>query len=516
MTDKIAKQTQAAIWIPPDDGLFNAAIAFQLGQAGLGDITLPGPGDRSVFYGTDPFGNPIPQGFERSAPGQPSTTLENYVTTLRDNIQKMRDLAQCRYVQLRIHDCIRLDHPNGWRRIIHLGNVQTGDATISAPVSREYGDARIGQSHPMNGLYHVEWIMQALTSLTTSETNDLNGVTFLADLEPCEDCGGGYPGPDQIGYIACDAVGAGTANILYTSDAGATWATTSADPFAADEHADFPLVFRKDEDEFRLIVARITTDGANAAEIAWDDITFGSENTTTWNTVDVGSNNGDIITALFWPKWDRLYAATDNNTIHLSTDQGETWSTVNTGSQPIRAFARNPRNGNVYAVGDSNTILVEKGESGTFEAITGPTGSNASNAIAVASDGSLWLGNGTSVFHTDGNALPTAAGQWTSAKSFGSNHSVKDIDCKAGALVRAGMGGDSQLVHVLVNDGTANEGDMWLTADGGGSFREIPNKTNSGYNNCYFSPVDQNLAIIVGEDDGSTGIIHKLSPDGGV
>ena len=514
MAEKVMKQTQTSIWVPPDDGKFNAAEVFQVGQAGLGDVTLPGLGERTIFYGTDAYGNPVPLGYERAAPGQPTTTVENYLTRYRDLIQKVREEAGCSYLQLRISSCMRIDHPNGWDTLIHLEETQPGDTTISAPTSREFADSRIGMSTPITGLYHVFWVTQSLTALTTTETTDLNGITFLSDLEPCDDCGGGYPGPDQIGYIACDAAGATTANILYTANGGSTWAATSADPFAADEHADFPLVFRKDEDEFRLIVARITTDGSNPAEIAWDDITFGAEGTTTWNTVNVGSNNGDIITAMFWPKWNRLYAATDNNTIHLSTDQGETWSTIHTGSQPIRAFTLNPRDNSVYAVGDSNTILRETGFSGTFSALTGPTGTNNSNAITVASDGTIWLGNGTSIFYTS-STTPTAAGQWTSQKDFGTNHSVRQIDCKAGPQVRAGLGGSSQLIHVLVNDSTANEGDMWIAADGK-SLNEIKNLTNSGYNRCYFSPVNPNLAFICGEDNGSTGVIHKLAPAGGV
>lgn len=68
MAEQIAKQTEAAIWLQ-QDGTFTAAAPFQRGQAGLGDITLPGPGDRTVFFGTSAFGNPVPLGAERAPPG---------------------------------------------------------------------------------------------------------------------------------------------------------------------------------------------------------------------------------------------------------------------------------------------------------------------------------------------------------------------------------------------------------------------------------------------------------------
>lgn len=511
---KVAQQTMTSIWTPPDDGLFNAAEVFQLGQAGLGDITLPGPGARTTFYGTSPFGQPVPLGAERAAPAQPATTIENYITMYRDLIQKMRDLGQCRYVQMRVHDCMAINHPNGWQWMVHLRG-QVGDGTISAPTSREFADARIGQSHPFTADYHVVLIKQKLTLLTTTETVAANGVVFLSDPEPCDDCGGGYPGPDQIGYIACDADTGVSANLLYTTNGGGSWTTgTSADPFGSNEHADFPLVHRKDDDEFRLVVARITTDGSNAAEIAYADVTFGAEGTTSWTTVDVGSNNGDIITAMFWPKWGRMYAATDNNTIHVSTDQGATWTTAHTASNPVRAFARDAVTGNVYTAGDSNELLVEKGDSGTFESLTGPTGSNNSSAIAVARDGTIWLGNGTSIFYTT-NKLPSATGQWTSSKDFGSNHGVETIDLKAQNHAAKQSGGDSQLVWVVVNDSSAGEGDVWYTVDGGGLWTEVDNLSNNGYNAGYFSPADPNWAIVVGEID-TTARIHKLSPVSGV
>lgn len=507
---KVAKQTNSVIWLQPD-GPFTAAAPFQRGQAGMGDITLPGPGERTVFFGTGANGSAVPLGVEQGTPGTPTTTIENYVTFFRDSVQKMRQLGDCRNVQLRIHDCLSLDHAGGWAYMIHLGQGQVGDGTISAPASREFAGARIGQSHSFNPTYDVVWVRQALTALTTTETEDLNDVTFIFEPEGCDNCGNGYPGPDEIGFIACDAGSAATANILYTNDGGSTWTAMSTDPFASDEHTSHIVARFLNKTQFRIIVSRITTDGSNPAEIAYGDVTIGAEGTVTWTAANVGSTNGDVIEAAFWPKFNRLYVATAGD-IYLSTDQGESFTSIYTGSNVINGFALDAQNDRVYAVGASNTILVEKGDSGTFEALTGPTGSDASTAVAVGNDGSLWLGNGISIFYTR-NSLPNAAAQWASSKSFGTNHAVKKISLKGGERA---LGGDSQLIHALVNDGTGNEGDIWLTADGGAYWEEVTNLTNSGYNAAYFSPIDDNLAFIAGEDNGSTGVIHKLSPEGGV
>jgi hypothetical protein len=511
MAKKIAKQGSAVIYIQ-NSGKFTAAAAFERGQAGMTDITLPGPGARTVFYLTDEFGNPIPGGVERATPGQPGTSVENYVGYARDIMQKMADQGLKRNVQLRIHNCISLDHPAGWfpdGMLIHLGSVQTGDLTISAPAVREFGDARIGQSTPNVPIYHVWLVGQALTRLTTASVVDGNSIWFLSEPDNMADSGNGYRGPDKVGYIATDAAGGATADILYTVTGGGTWAATSADPFAADESVSHLAGYVLNKTQFRLICGRIITDAGAPAEIAYADITHGSEATTVWTAVNVGAVNGETISAVYWSTFQRLYVATSGGEIYLSTDQGQSFSTLLSGSTQVNAFHRAP-NGNVYAVGASDLIYVEKGESGTFEALTGPA--VATNSSVFVTEDAIWLGNGTAIYYTT-NLLPAAAGAWTSVKDFGANHAVKGISCKGGARA---LGGDSQLVWLLVNDSSGNEGDVWFSVDGGGLFTEIANLTNSGYNQIYFSPRDPNLAFIVGEDNSSTLLIHKLAPAAGV
>lgn len=506
----IAKQSQSAIWVPVN-GKFAAVTPFQRGQSGATGITLPGAGDKTLIYGTDPYGNPVPLTSERGTPGQPSITIQNYITFGRDAIQKAQITGKSDYVQVRIHDCVSLDNASGWDVLLHFGNTRAGDATIGDPASREFADGRIEQDVPFTPDYVILWFAQSLTALTTSETADANDVWFLSEPDSLADCGNGYPGADKIGYIACDAASSATANILYTNDGGGTLAATSADPFAADEHVDHVVAILRSKTQMRVVVCRVTTDGSNPAEVAYADISMGDEGTTTWTTSNVGSTNGETITAAFWPKLNRLYVATSGADIYLSTDQGASFTAIATDiGGNVNAFTSGP-DGNVYACGTAGILFVEKGDSGTFSALTDPTGSDASTAIAVTREG-IWLGNGTSIFYSR-NLSPASANDWTSSKDFGANHQVQAISPKGG--VRA-FGGDSQLLHVVVSDTTGNEGDVWLTADGGGFWQETTNLTNSGYNGAYFSPVDDNLGFIVGDDNGSTAVIHKLSVNTGV
>ena len=67
---------------------------------------------------------------------------------------------------------------------------------------------------------------------------------------------------------------------------------------------------------------------------------------------------------------------------------------------------------------------------------------------------------------------------------------------------------DSQHFRVFVDDATPGAGEVWETLDGGTSFRQITELTNTGYNAVAPSALDDNQAFIVG--DG--GKIHRLAP----
>ncbi len=191
----------------------------------------------------------------------------------------------------------------------------------------------------------------------------------------------------------------------------------------------------------------------------------------------------------------------------VSGDWGESWTQLSTDTDQINAFTED-RNGTVWAVGASNAIKREEARSGTFVNRTGPSGGGDFTAIHVANDLTVYAGNGTSIYKSSDQA--GSIGNWTQLKDFGANHVVQAIHCPGGAFAK---GGESQLVQVLVSDGTGNDGDVWYSFDGGNSWREVTNVTNVGYNAWYRPDFDDNAAIIVGDADANPlGIIHKLSP----
>ncbi len=506
---KAVKQSMSAVYVPTN-GKFAAASAFQRGTSGATGISVPGAGDKTPFFGTDAFGNPINVGSERGTPGAPAVTLQNYVTLVQDALQKSQQKGKKEYAQIRFHDCVSLDIPTGWEGILHFGNTQPGDIGLSDPVSREFADGRIEQDIPFNPDYAV-WIWKgSIAAQTTTETYAANDVWFLSLPDSFADCGNGYVGADKLGFIACDSNGTSTTpNVLYTNDGGSTWTATTAQPFGASDHAGHIDGSVISKTQARVATGLTLASASQYAEIEYGDATVSSGDISSWTTVNVSSTTNHTVTALMWSELNpnRVYVGNSEGDIWLSTNRAETFASTYSGSNNINAFYEAP-DGYVYAVGDSDTFLVEKNQSGTFSTFTGPTsaGTTQATAIAVTQD-AIWLGYNEEIHYTK-NLEPTAAADWTSSKDFGANHDVKVISPKGKSRW---PGGDSQLIYVVVNDDSGNEGDLWVTADGGGTWEEITNVTNAGYNSAHFSPIDDNLAFIVGEPSGSLALIHKYS-----
>lgn len=496
---------QITTWLP-SDGRYSKAEAYNVRESGYSGLNMPGRGEATLNYGYGPNEQAVVRSVSRGTPGSPTITLDSFLAATRDRAMEMHLTDEISWIQERVKGCgTQPDNPRSNDVIFHIEFPRSGDASIGDK-SADFASEDVPLSIPYTGeSYAVLFTSASLSALTTTETADANAAVLIDWGK--SGCGSAYSGPNKTFFIACDAAAAATANILYSNDKGATIAATSADPFAADEHASYPLVAQRSDTQFRLFVSRITTDGSNPAEIAYADVTYGDEGTTTWTTVNVGSNNGDVVTSAFTPSGQIILVAVDDNKIFRSSDQGETFSQVWSGSAQINAFAKDDTSGYLYAAGASNTLLRSTDDGASWSAITGPTGSNASTSIAVAND-AIWLGNGTSIFYTQAKK-PSSANQWESQKDFGTNHQVKTIHCAGRSTnITAGSG---ILPRVVVTDTSGNEGDLWYSLDGGETWEEETNVTNSGYGFAAFSRTDDSFSIIPGEDNGSTAVIHKYS-----
>lgn len=501
----IATQEREVIYVQPD-GKFTGIEPLSLDKHGMDDTTDNTIPTQSVLFGRDAFGRPVTKVVFDDTPSGLVTGTINYDKQHKIDFLETAGIDRRKFNLLKFFiPAGRIDNYVNWQlngRLDIVVNARIATPVLGAGPAKDYAAAVVQNSAQFNGEKRIILRPPSIADQTTTEVADLNAIAGLTDLDSNNDIPG-YPGHDKMLFVGCDADTGVAANVLYSVNGGGTWAAFGADPFAVDKHIQAIAVQFITPTKYRLIVLRVTTEAALPAQVAYADITLGDESTSpTWNTVAVGSTNGELGEALFWPtkKFNRAYAAAAGD-IYVSTDQGESFGTaVFTGSTVVNAFAIDDDE-NIWAVGASNLILREKADTrGTFDTMTGPSGGGAMNAVAIADDDTVFVGNGTSLFRSSNGAAST--GGWTSIKDFGANHQVQEIQL---------IENNSQLIRVLVSDTTANEGDWWYSLDGGNTFVEVDNLTNSGYNAAYFSEVDPNFAVAVGEDNGSTGVIHKLT-----
>lgn len=488
-------QDKVVLYHQPD-GANTTMKPISIDKNGMADKVHPNPG-REVTWGTDEFGRFIPKLTFFSPPGGLNTsTIEEDDTGTYSYLKKQYDRLGCFPVQERWYKCGRKDGP-AWTRILHYGQLTITQKTLGAAPSREATGANQFNSFEVSWPYTIELYQHVLSALTISEDQNINGIAVLSDLVVgCQNCFPGYS-PDEIMYLAVNANSGSPgdfANVWYSTNSGGAWAITSTNPFAALENILFVAAYIDSDDGFTVAVINSGTSG----QFKKSSFEFGAEGTSSWSA---GTNIGSAaVTAFGWLFYDRMYAASAGD-IYISTDQGDAFgSAVFTGSNQLNAFAKSPVDGSVWCVGASNTILQERNQSSSFDVLTGPTGGGSFSAIAIANDGRIYAGNGQSLYLNTNNAAN--AGGWSALKDFGSNKSVKKINLAGGTK---SQGGDSQLVRVVVDDTAGGVAEVWEAADGA-TFVQVSELTNTGYNDAHFSPIDDNLAWIVGD----AGTIHKL------
>lgn len=497
MSSDFVKQNKQALYVQPD-GAGTAMKLISLDKHGMADKVMPGPG-RTPIFGVDAFGRFITKFVQDDPPGGLQTsTIEEDGTGVITFLSKQFEKFSCFPVQERWYNCGRRDGPS-WDQLWHYGNMTITQKTHGAGPSREASGAVVFDSYEVSWEYTVELVNHALTALTISEDQNILDIAILSDIVVgCNDCFPGYS-PDEIIYVA-PAAFAGSpgdfANVWYSVNGGSTFAITSTNPFDALEDIEEIEIAFKSDTQFRVIVAN------DSNEVKYSDFTLGAEGTSSWSTaLTVGTD----IEEMAWLFWDRLYIAADGD-IYISTDQGDTVeAALYTGANAINDIKRNYEGNEVWAVGANNTILRERNQSGTFEAMVGPTGGGTFTAVFIANDGRIYAGNGTSLYVSTNSAAN--AGGWTLLRDFGGTSVIREINCAGGAK---SQGGDSQLIRMVVEYIVLaiDEGRVYESEDGGNSFRQVTALTNTGYNCAVFSETDDNFAII----GGDAGVIHKLSP----
>ena len=500
-----SRQNQYALYAPSTDSQFTSMELLR--PMGRGEITEQF-GTRTTVYVNGVDGTFEAFGQEETPPGDsPTIPLTFFQESDIKLIEKFAGMGRVFNFQVRLYDCASIDNPTGWNRLWQLSQVKVSKRVLGEGPTVRAGGAFVESTMEGAALAMIDVVQLALSAYTNAETEDMLAIDGLKDL--AVSCGAGYPGPDKVLVMSAQAAGGATANVYFSLDGGATTAVITADPGAVGENLG-AIVVRPLGTGFRIIVARTVTDAAAPPEI-WYATSTAFDATTiaavTWTSVNVGSVNAEFIEqgSLFWPEFNRVYAGNDVGDIYLSANQGESWTKIYDGvtANDVNCFARD-KDGGVWAGCLGGVLLYESPSNrGSFSVKTSPN-TDEIFSLAIANDGVIYAGQGTSIFRNNNNA--TTAGGWTNVKNFGAGFKVISIWIEGENKLG---NGDSQIIRCVVDDTAPNDGSVWQSVDWGQTWQQITVLPNDGYNAAYHSKYG-NQAVIVG-DDNPLAIIHLLS-----
>jgi photosystem II stability/assembly factor-like uncharacterized protein len=325
--------------------------------------------------------------------------------------------------------------------------------------------------------------------ITTTETMALNDIHGNIQA----DCDDRLEPGDKLIAVA-DADADATANVLYSEDGGSSWTAAATQPFAADEHIAACQWFMKDLTTERWIVAM----EAPAAEQGM--IGYSDDQGATWSTVNVGGaaagHGATLGGGLFVDEIGNIWLASAAGYIYKSEDGGESWTAKESGSIDTEDYNHihffDSDNGVAVANNDVIIVTTDGGETWSVATATGGGGNLLS--CWMPEEDTIWVGDDAGdvyYSHDDGDTWAERTGL------SGAPTAINDIEFF-----------DSQ-VAFLASDNVTPVGAISQTVTGGYSWRAFTTPTNSGINALFV--VTPNLAFMVGEANGGTAFIGKLS-----
>jgi hypothetical protein len=496
----VAKTSLVSIWMKKfEETIFDI---LDTRTHGAGEQALNQISSVSPQYGRNPDGTWDLLVSLESPPGDLDTVDLMWLTDL-DSISEILILAYNNrgfYMQRLYFECPPTDNRQLWKQLQHY-KVVFDAGTLGAGPNLDGSDATIENSVTLKAEEYAHLQKVSISGLTTASTEDIMSVCGVPGYY---DCLGGWPGADQIQVYGAGQTAA-PAELLYSLNGGGTIAafTTDPTPFTVNSDITYCQAYVIDDSNIRVICSR-AGDAATKVEFAYQDFSWSATSWTaaSWNVITIAAtSNADDCEGL--KKFDglgRIYIGAAGD-IYVSTDNGETdpGAAIYTGTDALVNFEIDEDKA-VWAFGASGTLLRELANArGTFAARTGPD-SNAFGAVAFSNNGTMYLGSGTKIFSCQDKG--GAAASWTELKDFGASHKVVAINCKNGT---------SQCIRVTVDDTTPGVGSIWESEDGGNTWRLLTESANAGYNQAYHYGSDYNKSVVVGDDDGTTGIIELIA-----
>lgn len=431
--------------------------------------------------------------------------IEFTITTYLDKIATYLERVKCPYI---LHVNERCDGPadaiNNYQRGFAVRVAKRTNRTPKNLVMRQDTEGGVEQDFTFAALPPIVDIYRVNTGrMTTTEPQAANDVIFVKE-NLCGECLNRYE-EGTIGMSVHDAGAGVKGKVLYTLDAGQTWTSTAAQPFANDEHVIAVTYFWLNGKTIRFLVARGSTDVANPAEVAYTDFNLETDTAigATWTQANVGSTNGQFF---FGPK--SLYAVNGQNIwgvagagfIYKSSDYGVTWTTQANGNLTADDYyvITGPPGDkmNLFAVGENNAFAKTTNGGVTWSTVTGPSATDELLTLWAISTKILFTGDNAGDLWVSYNSGST----WARVTSF-TGYGVGQV--RAVQFMRNGI------VGFLITNNASPVMTIHITRDAGRSWEALAAFTNAGGN--ALDVVRSNLVYAVGEPQSSLAMLVKVS-----
>lgn len=373
------KAGQGALWVQKTPG----KNPEYLGCVDLDAIAQPA-GDQTLVYCRNADGVLQAVTSTQGVPGGITTSIKAPIYPESNILDDIKDCPVTVFALQRT--CGRADTFANYVRGYVLGTARITNRGYENIVMREADDLSI-QSIDVSALTFAKLREVTVARQSIAETRDINDLAFNLSNE----CGGTCGEPKDAGTDGFAVSDGGVASppsdadLWITDDGGSAWANATGlvpSPFAG---GDIKAVvrFAMGKDTFRILVA--SGPKAGSAQIAYSD-----DDGATWSTVTVGSTawegavGAKTLCAL---DWTHIWFATDHGRIYFSDDGGVTWTSQASALSASLAHALNKvrfvDSDNGWAGGDTDTALRTVDGGTTWTALTSPTTSDNVTAVAA-------------------------------------------------------------------------------------------------------------------------------------
>jgi hypothetical protein len=444
-----------------------------------GDLTEP-QGTHTMVWCDSPDvgGGFVALGMYQDAPGGP--VAFKLTTKLAPVIDALRAL-KCKAPFYVLQKCSgKKDIFPGWNYAIALQSAYVaGNKTWSNLKTTESNSVRT-YSQDMEALPPVlEHVLPSITLVTYADT--VNGIAACPGN--CQTACGPATVTCSNLWAAVAAIGAAKPKVRYSTDGGATWTNTAADPFAVSEDVAFVLCLPVGGSVNRIIIGRGTTDAGNPAEIGYSD-----DGGATWTYMNIGT-----VVAHFFVGGKSAYML-DPYQIWLCDNLGYiykldgvnlTYTTQEAGVLNAGAWNAIMMYDNNYGIvgGAADELAYTSNGGVAWEAMTATGGGGAINTVALATPYRAWVGDSTGDMYYCEDAGP-AANTWVQRNFSGHG---------AGAVTHIVF--VNELTGWLVHNSVAI-GRVFKTINGGWDWelQTVPAQTSLNY----ILPCDLNSGIVGG------------------